>query len=227
MLKLIKITIGKQIPSLNNKSDIPREYVDSWDQDHVRLACSSRISKRRPVSSEGDLDHQSRYHESAQVSTWPAIVQGLTTPIHTTQDLATVMIQWNEGDPTNWNISALEDFLDSRTLTGVAVSMPDSMSMTLPLIVGPDEDMCMNEDKKAASESDYYHTQALTDVQFLSPAERDQFFKVLLPKVQKLALRLPELLRKPIPFLKQQQDSAVTLSQEQVICNSPLHFDNP
>lgn len=211
---------------MNNKSDIPREYEDSWDQEHVRLACSSRISKGCRGSSESDLDHQNRWHESALGSTWPAIVQGLTTRIHTAQDLATVMIQWNESDPTNWNISALEDFLDSRTVTGVAVSMPDIANMTPPRKVGPDGDMCMNEDKNVATESDYYHTQAPTDVQFLSPAERDQFFNVLLPKIQKLALRLPELMRKPIPFLKQQQDSAVTLSQEQVISNSPLHLDN-
>lgn len=130
------------------------------------------------------------------------------------------MIQWNEGDPMSWNISALEDFLDSRTAAGAAVSMPDSANMTPPRIVDPDGDMCMNEDEKPASESNYYHTQALTDIQFLSPAERDQFFKVLLPKVQELALRLPELMRRPIPFLKQQQDSAVTLSQEQVTFNS-------
>lgn len=89
--------------------------------------------------------------------------------------------------------------------------------MTPPQMVGPDGDMCMNEDKKTTSERDYYHTQVLTDTQFLSPTERDQFFKVLLPKIQELALRLPELVRKPIPFLKQQQDSAITLSQEQVL----------
>lgn len=54
--------------------------------------------------------------------------------------------------------------------------------------------------------------------QFLSTEERQYFFDVTLPRMQALALRLPELVPKPIPFLKQQQDSAVTLSQEQIAC---------
>lgn len=54
--------------------------------------------------------------------------------------------------------------------------------------------------------------------QFLSPQERTRFFDVILPKMQALALRLPELVLKPIPFLMQQQDSALTLSQEQIAC---------
>ncbi|KAF9376014.1 hypothetical protein CPB97_011082 [Podila verticillata] len=129
------------------------------------------------------------------------------------------MLQWNEGESASWNISALEDFLDSRATTGVAaaISLSGSANMTPPRMVEPDGDMRMNEDK-ATSDCDYYHTQVLTDAQFLSPTERDRFFNVVLPKIQELALRLPELVRKPIPFLKQQQDSAVTLSQEQIAC---------
>ncbi|KFH70804.1 hypothetical protein MVEG_03652 [Podila verticillata NRRL 6337] len=130
------------------------------------------------------------------------------------------MLQWNEGDSASWNISALEDFLDSRATTEVAaaLSLSGSANTTPPRMVEPDGDMRMNEDNKATSNCDYYHTQVLTDAQFLSPTERDRFFKVVLPKIQELALRLPELVRKPIPFLKQQQDSAVTLSQEQIAC---------
>lgn len=185
----------------------------------MRLACSSRFCKVRPVSSKDDVIHHSRLHESTQeFSTWSSVVQGLTSPIHTTQDLAAVMLQWNEGESASWNISALEDFLDSRATTGVAaaISLSGSANMTPPRMVEPDGDMRMNEDK-ATSDCDYYHTQVLTDAQFLSPTERDRFFNVVLPKIQELALRLPELVRKPIPFLKQQQDSAVTLSQEQVL----------
>jgi len=54
--------------------------------------------------------------------------------------------------------------------------------------------------------------------QYLSSQERARFFDVILPKMQALALRLPELVHKPIPFLMQQKDSAVTLSQEQIAC---------
>lgn len=60
------------------------------------------------------------------------------------------------------------------------------------------------------------HNEDTAEDQFLSREERDRFFKVILPGMQQLALRLPELVKRPIPFLKQQQDSAVTLSQEQV-----------
>ncbi|KAF8935700.1 hypothetical protein BGZ52_007003 [Haplosporangium bisporale] len=187
----------------------------------VDRTATARFCKVRPVSSEDDVIHLSRLHESTQeFSTWSSVVQGLTSPIHTTQDLATVMLQWNEGDSASWNISALEDFLDSRATTEVAaaLSLSGSANTTPPRMVEPDGDMRMNEDNKATSNCDYYHTQVLTDAQFLSPTERDRFFKVVLPKIQELALRLPELVRKPIPLLKQQQDSAVTLSQEQIAC---------
>lgn len=60
------------------------------------------------------------------------------------------------------------------------------------------------------------HNEETAEDQFLSREERDRFFKVILPGMQQLALRLPELVKRPIPFLKQQHDSAVTLSQEQV-----------
>ena len=56
----------------------------------------------------------------------------------------------------------------------------------------------------------------IEDDQFLSKEERDRFFNIVLPRMQALALRLPELVKKPIPFLNQQEDSAVTLRQEQV-----------
>lgn len=62
--------------------------------------------------------------------------------------------------------------------------------------------------------------------QFLSPAERTRFFDVILPRMQALALRLPELIKKPIPFLKQQEDSAITLSQEQIACLTANAFFN-
>ncbi|KAF9403895.1 hypothetical protein BGZ94_004470 [Podila epigama] len=62
--------------------------------------------------------------------------------------------------------------------------------------------------------------------QFLSPSERTRFFDVVLPRTQALALRLPELIKKPIPFLKQQQDSAITLSQEQIACLNANAFFN-
>ncbi|KAF9423937.1 hypothetical protein BGZ94_008134 [Podila epigama] len=193
------------IPAIDNKSDIPHSFQDSWDRDHVRLACSSRDFRQG----------------SDNTSTWQQIVQGLTTPIHTTHELAKVMAQWNEGDPAGWNIDALEAFLDARsTQTETRYSTGQDIN-TSPRMMGSDGDDSKMSGKYKTPEEEpgnYYHTEALTEVQFLSPAERTRFFQVILPKMQELALRLPELIKKPIPFLKQQQDSAITLSQEQIAC---------
>ncbi|KAG0258857.1 hypothetical protein DFQ27_004407 [Actinomortierella ambigua] len=53
---------------------------------------------------------------------------------------------------------------------------------------------------------------------YLSSKETIRFFDVVLPRMQQLALRMPELIKVPIPLLMQQQDSAITLSQEQIAC---------
>ncbi|KAI8121250.1 Poly(ADP-ribose) glycohydrolase [Lucilia cuprina] len=44
------------------------------------------------------------------------------------------------------------------------------------------------------------------------------FFENLLPRIIRLALRLPELVQAPIPLLKQGKCHAVTLTQEQISC---------
>lgn len=41
---------------------------------------------------------------------------------------------------------------------------------------------------------------------------------LLIPKMAKLALDLPELIQKPIPLLRQQQNQAITMSQQQISC---------
>ncbi|KAG0326773.1 hypothetical protein BG004_002905 [Podila humilis] len=164
-----------------------------------------------------------RYRPGSDDSKWTDIVQGLTTPIHSTQDLAAVLARWNEGDPNGWSLNALEIFLDSRTaaassLAAAAVSQGETSSSTELLFSSQtsDDDGDMKMDTR--DENNFYHSEELVDVQCLSPTERDRFFRVLLPRMQELALRLPELVKKPIPFLKQQEDSAVTLSQEQIAC---------
>lgn len=44
------------------------------------------------------------------------------------------------------------------------------------------------------------------------------FFQEVMPKTIKLALRLPELIQSPIPFLKKHQNHAISMSQEQAGC---------
>ncbi|XP_059178130.1 poly(ADP-ribose) glycohydrolase-like [Physella acuta] len=48
--------------------------------------------------------------------------------------------------------------------------------------------------------------------------KRDTFFEEVLPKIQNLALRLPELFKKSVPLLKQRQSRKITMSQEQAAC---------
>ncbi|XP_037889920.1 poly(ADP-ribose) glycohydrolase isoform X2 [Glossina fuscipes] len=52
----------------------------------------------------------------------------------------------------------------------------------------------------------------------LDETEAEAFFEELLPRIIRLALRLPELVQAPIPLLKQGKCQALTLSQEQVSC---------
>lgn len=52
----------------------------------------------------------------------------------------------------------------------------------------------------------------------LSPKETDLFFKDLLPRMIRLALRLPDLIRAPIPLLRQEESRCITLTQQQISC---------
>lgn len=52
----------------------------------------------------------------------------------------------------------------------------------------------------------------------LDESEAKVFFEDLLPRVIRLALRLPELVQAPIPLLKQGKCHAITLTQEQISC---------
>ncbi|KAG0374442.1 hypothetical protein BGX24_010407 [Mortierella sp. AD032] len=202
----------------------PQDFQDCWDHHHVRLACSDR-----PAS-------------AAVTNAWPEIVQGLTTTITNSKQLSDILSRWNEGDPREWNIDALEAFLNVRadrnvptTATSTSTSTTSSPDRRLrgdadegfmddggDVIMGDRndhrEDGTSTPLKASASRPSvrWDHNEATAEDQFLSREERDRFFNVILPGMQQLALRLPELVKRPIPFLKQQQDSAVTLSQEQL-----------
>ncbi|XP_037937599.1 poly(ADP-ribose) glycohydrolase isoform X2 [Teleopsis dalmanni] len=52
----------------------------------------------------------------------------------------------------------------------------------------------------------------------LDESESCVFFEDLLPRIIRLALRLPELVQAPIPLLKQGQTHSLTLTQEQISC---------
>ncbi|KAF8951942.1 hypothetical protein BGZ52_008950 [Haplosporangium bisporale] len=201
----------------------PTTFQDSWDMDHVRLACSNRIYP-------------------TDVSHWPEIVKALSQPIRSCQELSEVILRWNKAKEVGWNFNALDAFLNHRSDAEliaqaeriIDVNTPASESLD-PLIVEALARVVIPKHVVSASEDeDEQSQQPQTPValhipltsQFLSPAERTRFFDVILPRMQALALRLPELIKKPIPFLKQQQDSAITLSQEQIACLTANAFFN-
>ena len=51
---------------------------------------------------------------------------------------------------------------------------------------------------------------------YLPVEERAKFFSVTLPKLQALALELPQLVTQPIPWLNQNTNMSLTLSKRQV-----------
>ncbi|KAF9173035.1 hypothetical protein BGX20_004260 [Mortierella sp. AD010] len=188
----------------------PETFQDCWDTDHVRLPCSSR-----PPSTPASL--------------WPEIVQGLTTLISNSKDLSKIMTSWNEG--TNEYqasfTSALEAFLDlkanrpplsSASRRPVNQHMEDSSFMEIDTEDDWRQDEDMESDDFDRSNPGSDEDREIAEADFLSKEERDHFFDSVLPKMQALALQLPELVKKPIPLLKQQHDSAITLSQEQIAC---------
>ncbi|KAG0054671.1 hypothetical protein BGZ83_010691 [Gryganskiella cystojenkinii] len=227
-----------KIPGID-QSSFPESFQDSWDNDHVRLACSKRS-----------------YND---VSQWPEIVEGLNTKITNTDQLSEIMLRWNKAKEQTWNIKVLEYFLNAHSNNE---SMHDQGTLSEEADVLDEEDRKISQDRLDSQEDSFdddeedriideehhqrwleaqrqeqaqYQQQpaepvATTPVnpsisssgllksQFLSSEERTRFFDVILPRIQALALRLPELVPKPIPFLRQQQDSAVTLSQEQIAC---------
>ncbi|KAF8927394.1 hypothetical protein BGZ58_010422, partial [Dissophora ornata] len=204
----------------------PKEFQDSWDNDHVRLPCSEKPSSSSSSSS------------SSASSRWSEIVQGLTTPINNSEQLSEIMARWNGGDYCQWNAEVLKLFIDQkanrtmhharrrkgglgRTTGGLSDAENSGLqgSGEEELDSDIDEDALLDETSarfKAMGSGD--DDVEVDEADFLNNEERERFFKVILPNMQELALRLPELVKKPIPFLKQQQDSAITLSQEQIAC---------
>ncbi|KAG0221642.1 hypothetical protein BGX31_009664, partial [Mortierella sp. GBA43] len=213
-----------KIPGLDQTEfPYPSDYQDRWDRDHVRLPCSTSSTQ------------------------WSEIVQGLTTSITNSQQLSKIMARWNGGDSEEWNLQALEVFLNQKADQPHTSDPEDrrrdyeSPRMDLSDMesdrereegVHSDEDVVMEDgtntpnakagrgrdsgarDGKNRSPDSFY----LPEADYFDKDERDRFFNTILPKMQALALRLPELVKKPIPLLKQDQDNAVTLSQEQIAC---------
>ncbi|KAG0287170.1 hypothetical protein BGZ98_004780, partial [Dissophora globulifera] len=177
---------------------------------------------------------------SSSHSRWTEIVQGLTTPITDSDQLFKVMTRWNGGDRCSWNINALKIFLDRKANRARVATQSHARrrGRTSPETGAGNERDCSEEEELTSSSSssdlgieailgestlqdareDDGRDEEEDEIDFFNTAERDRFFRTILPRIQELALRLPELVKKPIPLLKRQDDSAVTLSQEQIGC---------
>ncbi|KAG0330156.1 hypothetical protein BG004_002175 [Podila humilis] len=224
-----------------HQPEFPKTFQDSWDMDHVRLACSSRMY-------------------TTDVSLWPEIVEGLSQPIRTCQELSDIILRWNKAQDVNWNFNALDAFLNHRSddelvsqaerlidastpagesLDPLASTINSALTPTTAVpklsipkyaldVSASESDSDIEEQQLKKDDGDRVAVKMIEPLtsQFLSSTERTRFFDVILPRMQALALRLPELIKKPIPFLKQQQDSAITLSQEQIACLTANAFFN-
>lgn len=209
----------------------PQNFQDCWDFDHVRLACSNRPAHAAVPNVWPDIvqgltttitnskqlsEILSRWNEGDprgwNIDALEAFlnqkadrdVPSKSTPISTSTCATSTKESQFQDDVHN----------DGRPIDeGNDVIMSDTNNH------GDDDG---TRTPPAASASSPFlrwdHNEDAAEDQFLSREERDRFFKVILPGMQQLALRLPELVKRPIPFLKQQQDSAVTLSQEQIAC---------
>ncbi|KAF9958978.1 hypothetical protein BGZ72_010510 [Mortierella alpina] len=212
-----------KVPGLDQPS-FPEEFEHSWDLKHVRMPCSDRTYK-------------------TEVSLWPKIVQGLSEPILNSQQLSEVMLGWNKAKEQVWNINALDAFLNNRSVDESALHIDGTHSdgvleesdRQAQAALDSDDDYGSNynnSDVEPEHEQQPQHQQGQDQQeldasvptsgplpsQFFSTLERQHFFDVTLPRMQALALRLPELIPKKIPFLTMQKDSAITLSQEQIAC---------
>lgn len=216
----------------------PQDFQDCWDHHHVRLACSDRPAHAAvpnawsdivqglttPITNSKQLSEiLSRWNEGDPRG-WN--IDALEAFLNQKADRAVP----SKITPSSTSTSA--------TSTPKGRFQDDDNNDQRPIDEG--EDVIMSDTKDSGDDDGtrtplatsasrpflrWDHNEEAAEDQFLSREERDRFFKVILPGMQQLALRLPELVKRPIPFLKQQQDSAVTLSQEQVPCTL-IHVAN-
>ncbi|KAF9974139.1 hypothetical protein BGZ73_002500 [Actinomortierella ambigua] len=202
-----------------NDTTYPATTQSAWDDQHVKLPCAPR---KYPT----EADH------------WPEIVQGLSAPILTIRDLTDTMLKWNtDNRASDWNFYTLEAFLnqgkplsqsgDKKAATSEDVQSKNTQERAQEEALLSDKEECerlmdnSSDSGNVGQKADQILQSAAADDEghmYLSSKEAARFFDVVLPRMQQLALRMPELIKVPIPLLMQQQDSAITLSQEQIAC---------
>nr|VZI16164.1 unnamed protein product [Spirometra erinaceieuropaei] len=119
--------------------------IDAWDEDHVKLPCSSK---------------NLHTENGTSVERWDIIRQALSGLIQSAEEFEKAVLSYNEDYARGiWDADILAAALQQR---------PD--------------------------------------------------FKPLLKKIADLALKLPDLIIKPIPLMRQNEESSISLSQMQIAC---------
>ncbi|KAF9909962.1 hypothetical protein BX616_011007 [Lobosporangium transversale] len=232
------------IPNLDaTEFPYPRDFQDSWDTDHVRLPCSSYSVSRwsqivqsmtTPIHNSKELTRlMDQMKEDKDLEGWNTFAleafldQKADRPTVIKASESSVTQQLNKDRSPRRDLIFLSMDIDEKGKSG-NVANKNAMSGRAH---DSDDDIIMNENNFEEEDSvfdevqddgyDNNHDNSAIEIEeadFLSKNERERFFKVILPKMQELVLRLPELIKKPIPLLKQQEDLAITLSQEQIAC---------
>ncbi|KAG0297684.1 hypothetical protein BGZ96_005348 [Linnemannia gamsii] len=218
-----------KVPGLDQPS-FPTEYQDTWDLMHVRMPCSKRIyesdesfwpqivqSLSEPIVNCQQLSDVMLQWNKGKQNGWN--MNALDAFLNTR---SADLLQEGSGAHS-------DTLLDPSEQQFQAARAAESSSDDDDYDFGrssPHQEGAFDQGQVHPFQQPGYNAETGIEAgtggplksQFLSTEERQYFFDVTLPRMQALALRLPELVPKPIPFLKQQQDSAVTLSQEQIAC---------
>ncbi|KAF8947238.1 hypothetical protein BGZ47_009867 [Haplosporangium gracile] len=226
-----------KVPGLD-QSSFPTEFQDTWDLEHVRMPCSKRIyesdksfwpeiSKRlsEPIVNCQQLSDVMLQWNKGKQNGWNLNALDAFLNIRSAD-----LPQEGSGAHSDTLLDPTEQQIQAARAAGSS-SDDDDYDFGRS---SPHQEDVYNQEQVHPFQQPGGNASAGTETetggplksQFLSTKERQYFFDVTLPRMQALALRLPELITKPIPFLKQQQDSAVTLSQEQIACLLANFFFN-
>ncbi|KAF9960634.1 hypothetical protein BGZ65_011934, partial [Modicella reniformis] len=213
-----------------DQDSFPEEFQDAWDLDHVRLPCSNRIypsdvsmwpeivrSLSEPILTSQQLSEVMLRWNRAKQTGWN--INALDAFLNKRSA---------EEESNHVQGTHSDGMLDQSEMNAQAALDSDEYGSNISEseYYGRQEGGYHQYQDRKEDQQQGHHSGSIAassgstplKSQFLSREERQYFFDVTLPRMQTLALRLPELIKKPIPYLKQQQDSAVTLSQEQIAC---------
>ncbi|KAF9964433.1 hypothetical protein BGZ70_006466 [Mortierella alpina] len=218
-----------KVPGLDQPS-FPEEFEHSWDLKHVRLPCSDRVHKNEdslwPQIVRGLSETILNSQQLSQVMLgwnkskehlWNINALEAFLNYHSREESALHVDGTLSDGVLEESDRLAQAALDSDDDYGSIYNNSDSE---------PEHEQEHNQQQQQQQQQGHGDQDLDASAQsggplrsqLFSTLERQHFFEVTLPRMQALALRLPELVPKKIPFLTMQNDSAITLSQEQIAC---------